>query len=335
MTVVVVAMAPIKTMDEPVTLNAKTDTPKWFQGLTDALSSQLISVYQEATQSDASYTFRLVWEEPNTDEVIATLNNTRLKFHICLLQRCNALVGIEVGCEVPLPESLSAIDKLELFQIDGELPYLERPGLLVMDMDSTAIEIECIDELAVMAGRGQEVAAVTERAMQGELDFEQSLRQRVSALKGASESIISELCARLPLMPGLEDMVAELQQHGWHIALASGGFTPFVNNLKDKLGLTAAYANQLQIGNGQLTGEVVGTVVDAQYKARVLTKLGEQYGIESTQRLAIGDGANDIPMIEASAFGIAFHAKPKLRAAANAAIDKLDLRVLPYLLRMG
>ena len=206
-----------------------------------------------------------------------------------------------------------------------DLPDLSQPGLLVMDMDSTAIQIECIDEIAKLAGVGEAVSLVTEQAMQGLLDFEQSLRERVRALKGADENILSQVLSTLPLMSGLTELVAELQARGWKVAIASGGFTYFADHLKSELNLVAAYANQLEIKDGKLTGEVLGEVISAETKAQLLYKLAEQYDIESHNIVAIGDGANDLPMIEAAGLGVAFHAKPKVTEQASIAIQHADL----------
>lgn len=214
-----------------------------------------------------------------------------------------------------------------------QLPTLAKPGLLVMDMDSTAIQIECIDEIAKLAGVGAEVAAVTARAMNGELDFSQSLRQRVAALTGAPESILAEVLAELPLMPGLVELVAQLQQHGWRIAIASGGFTYFTSALQQQLKLDATFANQLAIQDGKLTGQVVGDIVDAKRKAEVVMELAEHYGIAASQTIAIGDGANDLPMLAQASLGVAFHAKPKVQAAAKAAITQGSLLQLLYLVQ--
>ena len=221
----------------------------------------------------------------------------------------------------------------DVFSYTKPLALLNSMGVLVMDMDSTAIEIECIDEIAKRAGVGEAVAVVTEKAMMGELDFEQSLRQRVAALKGADASIITDLCSNLPLMSGLESMIKELQSYGWKIVLASGGFRPFVDHLKTQLGLTAAYANHLVIEKERLTGELSGDIVDADFKANVLNLVADKYHIPFEQRVAIGDGANDIPLINMAYFGIAFHGKEKVKNAADACINKLDLRVLPYYLQ--
>ena len=214
----------------------------------------------------------------------------------------------------------------------SERPLLCQPGVLVMDMDSTAIQIECIDEIAKLAGVGEQVAAVTARAMNGELDFAQSLIARVAALQGASQNILQQVLLDVPLMPGLTALVEHLQQHNWRIAIASGGFTYFTDALKQRLGLTATFANVLEIKDGVLTGRVLGDIVDANTKASVVKLLADEHAISPAQTVAIGDGANDIPMLNAAALGVAFHAKPKVQAQAKAAIRQGSLLQLLYLL---
>lgn len=207
----------------------------------------------------------------------------------------------------------------------GKIPHLKTPGLLVMDMDSTAIEVECIDEIAKLAGCGEQVAEVTERAMRGELDFAASLRQRVATLKDADATILSTVRDALPLMPGLIELVHKLQALGWHVAIASGGFTFFAEYLRDKLHLSAIAANVLEIRDGKLTGEVLGDIVDAKYKADTLHKLAKRFEIAADQTVAIGDGANDLLMIKASGLGIAYHAKPKVNEQTEVIIRHADL----------
>ena len=215
------------------------------------------------------------------------------------------------------------------YQLDvaqmGALPSLRTPGLLVMDMDSTAIQIECIDEIAKLAGVGEQVAEVTERAMRGELDFAASLRQRVATLKGADASILEQVRDGLPLMPGLTELVARLHELGWHVAIASGGFTYYADYLRDKLNLFSVSANQLGIKQGKLTGKVVGPIVDAKFKANNLQELAESLEIPVTQTVAIGDGANDLKMIKVAGLGIAYHAKPKVYSKAKVGIRHADL----------
>ena len=210
----------------------------------------------------------------------------------------------------------------------NDAPKLAEPGLLVMDMDSTTIEIECIDEIAKLAGVGEQVAAVTELAMLGELDFAQSLHQRVATLVDAPEQILADVAKNIPLMAGLEDLINELKKHNWRIAVASGGFTYFADHLKELLALDATFANTLDIVDGKLTGKVLGSVVDAQVKADVLTLLAKQYKIPASQTVAMGDGANDLIMMAAAGFGVAFHAKPIVLAQADSSINKQGLDCL-------
>ena len=205
---------------------------------------------------------------------------------------------------------------------------LKQAGLLVMDMDSTAIQIECIDEIAKLAGTGDMVSAITERAMRGELDFSQSLRQRVATLKGAPESILQEVKQHLPLMPGLVETVKELKNHGWKVAIASGGFTYFAEVLQQKLGLDFIAANQFEIIDGKLTGNVQGAIVDAQYKAQTLQQLAQQFHIATENTVAIGDGANDLTMMQVANVGVAYHAKPKVQQLAQVIVNFTDLTAL-------
>lgn len=211
-------------------------------------------------------------------------------------------------------------------------PKLSQAGLLVMDMDSTAIQIECIDEIAKLAGVGELVSAITESAMRGELDFEQSLRRRVGTLKGAPESILQQVRENLPLMSGLVETIQTLQKYGWKTAIASGGFTYFADYLKALLQLDFAASNQFDIEDGKLTGLVKGDVVDTQYKAKTLQHLLEEYGIDSRHSIAIGDGANDLAMMNVAGLGVAFHAKPKVQQQAQIVVNFADLTALLCLL---
>ncbi|MBU1619443.1 MAG: phosphoserine phosphatase SerB [Gammaproteobacteria bacterium] len=256
------------------------------------------------------------------------------------LYRPHADLALAVRIDVPLTlnaEQIQALRQLsetwsaELVYLPAPV-FLQQPGVLVMDMDSTAIQIECIDEIAKLAGVGEQVAAVTARAMNGELDFAQSLRQRVATLKDAPDTVLKQVLDAVPLMPGLEALVAFLQQHQWQVVIASGGFTYFTEALKQRLKLTATFANQLEIVDGKLTGQVLGAVVDAQTKADVVQQIARQYQIPASQTVAIGDGANDLPMLAVAALGVAFHAKPKVQAQAKAAIRQGSLLQLLYLL---
>jgi phosphoserine phosphatase len=211
-------------------------------------------------------------------------------------------------------------------------PTIDEPGVLLMDMDSTAIEIECIDEIAILAGVGEAVAKVTERAMHGELDFAESLIHRVGTLTGADEGILAQVADNLPLMPGLETLIDHLKSKDWVVAIASGGFTYFTEKLKNQLGLTATFANQLEIIDGKLTGKVQGDIVDAKTKADVVEQLATEHGISNGQTVAIGDGGNDLLMLGKAALGVAFHAKPVVRQQAKAVINHGGLEQLLYLL---
>ena len=237
---------------------------------------------------------------------------------------------------VQVSDIKQARDRLSAFNIANKIesalltnaPLLSQPGLLVMDMDSTTIEIECIDEIAKLAGVGEQVAAVTELAMQGELDFAQSLHQRVATLANSPESILADVAKNIPLMAGLETLISELKKHHWRIAVASGGFTYFADHLKELLALDATFANVLEIVDGKLTGKVLGGVVDAQVKADSLQLLGDKYDIPAAQTVAMGDGANDLVMMAAANFGVAFHAKPIVLAQADSSINQQGLDCL-------
>ncbi|MCL9781446.1 phosphoserine phosphatase [Vibrio sp. S4M6] len=217
----------------------------------------------------------------------------------------------------------------------SDVPDLSSPGVIVFDMDSTVIQVECIDEIAKLAGVGEQVAEVTEKAMQGELDFEESLRARVKALTGADESILEQVCQTLPLMPDLVALTNTLKSFGWKTAIASGGFTYFSDHLKQLLDLDFAKSNQLDIANGKLTGRVVGEVVSAQTKAEILVQLAEQYGIEVQNTVAVGDGANDLDMMAVAGLGIAYHAKAKVEEQAQAAIRVSGLGGVMCILSAG
>lgn len=205
------------------------------------------------------------------------------------------------------------------------IPTLSKEGVILLDMDSTCIQIECIDEIAKLYGVGEQIAEITSQAMHGKLDFKQSLRKRVGLLKGASESILDTVRNNLPIMPGFADLVKLLQSHNWKIAIASGGFMPFVNKLKEDFNLTLVRANTFEIENGILTGNLIGEIVDSQVKVDTLNELCEEYNIPKNQSIAIGDGANDLPMIKESGLGFAIHAKPIVREQAPATIISFGL----------
>lgn len=199
-------------------------------------------------------------------------------------------------------------------------------GLFVTDMDSTLIDIECIDEIADQCGKKHQVAEITEAAMRGEIDFRQSLTRRVALLAGldatALETVFRE---RLRLNPGAERLLATLKANGIVTVLVSGGFTYFTERLKAQLGFDHAYANTLEVVDGKLTGQVTGAIVDAQAKADHLTRIRDQLDLPADRVMAAGDGANDLPMFQAAGFRIAYQAKPVLRAQADCSLNHSGL----------
>jgi phosphoserine phosphatase len=203
---------------------------------------------------------------------------------------------------------------------------LENFGLVVMDMDSTLISIECIDEIADMQGLKPQVAAITESAMRGEIEFAESLRRRVALLEGLDESALQRVYEeRLQLNPGARKLIDTLKSRNIKTLLVSGGFNFFTDRLKTRVGLDYAHANALEIMKGKLTGKVLGHILDAQGKADWLTKTRDELGLRRDQVIAIGDGANDLKMIAAAGVGIAYHAKPVVRERATYAISHVGL----------
>jgi phosphoserine phosphatase len=201
--------------------------------------------------------------------------------------------------------------------------------LMVADMDSTMITIECIDELADYAGIKPQIAEVTERAMRGELDFEGALDARVALLKGLGADAIDRCHAeRVRLMPGARTLVRTMRAHGATCVLVSGGFTVFADRVAEAIGFDRALSNRLEIVDGALAGTVAKPIVDAETKRRTLLEEAARLGLTPAQTLAVGDGANDIPMIQAAGLGVAYHAKPRTAAAAHARVDHGDLRAL-------
>ncbi len=204
--------------------------------------------------------------------------------------------------------------------------------LICFDMDSTLIQTEVIDELAERAGVGDEVKVITELAMQGEIDFNESFRQRVKLLKGLDVSVMKEIADNLPITEGVERLVKVLQKVGFKTAILSGGFTYFGNHLKKKYGFDYMYANELEIEDGKLTGNYLGDIVDGKRKAELLRLIAQVEKIDLRQTVAVGDGANDLPMLGIAGLGIAFHAKPKVKQNADQALSTVGIDGILYFL---
>lgn len=242
--------------------------------------------------------------------------------------------GIELAMEAGDPDALRAVIDLHFQPSDllmaDHAPVV--PRLFISDMDSTMISAECIDELADFAGIKHHIAAITERAMQGELDFESALRERVLLLRDLSENAIAEcLATRIAPMPGARTLVATLKAKGCRTVLVTGGFHQFADPVAEQLGFDHVVGNRLEIVDGSLTGGLVGPITDSSVKRQTL--LSEMAGLgEGATSLATGDGANDIPMLEAATYGIAYRAKPKARSAANGWVDRGDLTAVLQLL---
>jgi phosphoserine phosphatase len=206
--------------------------------------------------------------------------------------------------------------------------------LVCFDMDSTLIQAEVIDELAKLAGVGKQVAAITESAMRGELDFKQSFRRRMALLEGLEESVLAAVAERLPITEGAERLITTLRRLGYKIAILSGGFTYFAEHLKRRFRVDYVHANRLEISKGRLTGRVQGEIVDGRRKAELLREIAAREGIRLEQVIAVGDGANDLPMLSIAGLGIAFQAKPMVKEQARHSIATVGLDAILYLLGM-
>ncbi len=271
----------------------------------------------------------------------------RLARHAANIERVNRLSEAELGSvEIHIalpperePEELKR-SLLELSMssnafdvaLQRESLYRRSKRLVVMDMDSTLIRIEVIDELARAHGIGEQVARITERAMHGEMDYDESLRQRVALLKGLDAKVLHDIAANLPLTEGAETLIRVLKRLGYRTAILSGGFSVAAEALKARLGIDQAHSNMLEEVDGKLTGRTLGPIVNARRKAELLERIAQEEGILLDQVIAVGDGANDLLMLERAGLGIAFRAKPKLRQAADTSISAGGLDTILYLL---
>ncbi|SFG69039.1 phosphoserine phosphatase SerB [Neptunomonas qingdaonensis] len=295
------------------------------------LLARKITAAQIATVTDVAAQHGL-----NIDKI------TRLSGRLSLLndvpEKSKACVEFSVRGETPdislvQKEFLRTANELDVdiaFQEDNIFRRHRR--LVVFDMDSTLIEAEVIDELAKEAGVGDQVIEITEAAMRGELDFNESFRRRVALLKGLDASVLESVAQRLPLTEGAEDLVSHLKMLGFKTAILSGGFTYFAEKLQKQLGFDYVYANQLDIRDGVVTGEVVGEIVNGDRKAQLLREIAEREGVRLEQTIAVGDGANDLPMLSIAGLGVAFRAKPLVRQSAKQAISTLGLDGILYLI---
>ena len=230
-------------------------------------------------------------------------------------------------------EFMELANRLEFdISLQQDTMYRRCRRLICFDMDSTLIKTEVIDELAEKAGVGDKVRAITERAMLGEIDFKESFTERVALLKGLDESVMHEIAENLPITEGVERLMRVLKRAGYKIAILSGGFTYFGNYLKHKFNIDYVYANELEIVDGKLTGRYLGEIVDGHRKAELLKLIAQVENVDIAQTIAVGDGANDLPMITIAGLGIAFHAKPKVKQTARQSISTIGIDGVLYFL---
>ena len=218
------------------------------------------------------------------------------------------------------------------FSFQRDNMYRRMRRLICFDMDSTLIQTECIDELAEKAGVGEQVRAITESAMRGEIDFKESFAKRVALLKGLDISVMKEIAENMPITEGVERLMFVLKRYGYKIAILSGGFTYFGEYLQKKFGIDYVYANELEVEDGKLTGRYLGDVVDGKRKAELLRLIAQVEKVDIAQTIAVGDGANDLPMLSLAGLGIAFHAKPKVKENAQQSINTIGLDGVLYFL---
>ncbi|WP_040251642.1 phosphoserine phosphatase SerB [Psychroserpens mesophilus] len=240
----------------------------------------------------------------------------------------------KIDCKADFTEKFMQISK----ELDVDIAFQEdniyrrNRRLVCFDMDSTLIQTEVIDKLAELAGVGPEVKAITESAMQGEIDFNESFIKRMKLLKGLSEEVLHDVAVNLPITKGAKRLIDTLRSYGFKTAILSGGFTYFGEYLKKELGMDYVYANQLEIKDGVLTGGYLGDIVDGNKKAEYLKEIAIKEGIDISQTIAVGDGANDLPMLNLAGLGIAFHAKPTVKDNAQSSISSIGLDGVLYLL---
>jgi len=258
------------------------------------------------------------------------LDETKANIRSCIEFSVRGTPKDKIQLQAQLMKLARELDVDFSFQMDNMYRRMRR--LICFDMDSTLIETEVIDELAIRAGVGDEVKAITESAMRGEIDFAESFRKRVSLLKGLDESVMHDIAVNLPITEGVDRLMFVLKKYGYKIAILSGGFTYFGRYLQEKYGIDYVYANELEIIDGKLTGNYLGDIVDGKRKAELLRLIAQVEKVDIAQTIAVGDGANDLPMLDIAGLGIAFHAKPKVVASAKQSINTIGLDGVLYFL---
>ena len=258
------------------------------------------------------------------------LDETRANLRACIRFSLRGTLLNKVELQ---KEMMQAVQHLDVdYSLQEDTMYRRMRRLICFDMDSTLIQTEVIDELAHYAGVGKQVKAITASAMRGEIDFKKSFEKRVSLLKGLDAQVMTEIALNLPITEGLDRMMKVLKIYGYKTAILSGGFTFFGKHLQSLYGIDYVFANQLEVSEGKLTGKYIGEVIDGPRKVELLHEIAAKEGISIDQTVAIGDGANDLPMLNAAGLGIAFHAKPKVKANAEFSINTLGLDGILYLL---
>lgn len=305
-----------------------------------------IASYDEHLEHDNNFMYAVTClGEEITAQVVAQISNAIYSENVNI-ERITQLSQGELSCIEMIVETDKTINVQDMtrkllsissdFGVDiavqKENIFRRSKRLVVMDMDSTLIQVEVIDELAKSAGHGEEVSGITSRAMNGELSFNESLNKRVELLRGLDENILDEIYHNIPFTPGAKKLVKILKKLGYKTAVISGGFTFFTDRLKNELGLDYAFANELEIKEGKLTGKVLGEIINGEFKAKILEDIANQEDITLDQVVAIGDGANDLLMLDKAGLGIAFNAHKTVREKADYNISQKNLDSIIYLL---
>jgi len=288
----------------------------------------LTLINREISAKTLSALFKLLSKESATVDNIRKLSDESDN-------KCCFEVAISTSCSLDdLREKLKEITiqtQTDICIIPTEF-IKEDIKLAVFDMDSTLVQCECIDELAKRHGIGEQVSAITASAMRGEIDFNESFSRRMALLNGLSEEVLQDIADKLPLTEGVQYMMKSLKKLGFKTALFSGGFYFFANHLQKLLDIDYVYANNLEIVDGEVTGRVTGEVVNGEKKKEKLISVAKELGLKNSQVVAVGDGANDLPMIKTAGLGVAFHAKPLVQEEAGIAVSSIGLDGLLYIL---